>query len=63
VVGPLDHIYVYGAVPPEGVELTVPVLLLQATVLPIAVTESAVGWVTIDTAELVQPFASDTVTV
>ena len=62
-VEPVVHIYVYGTVPPEGVRFTVPVPLLHGIDDPVAVADKgAAGCVTTTVPDVVQPFASVTVT-
>jgi hypothetical protein len=63
VVSPLLHEYVYGAVPPVGIAVAVPLVPpKQLTSVPEPETDKAVGWSTVAVAVAVQSFASVTVT-
>jgi hypothetical protein len=64
-IGELFHEYVYGAVPPAGIAVAVPVELpKQFTLVWLVVAVSAAaGWVTVAFAVVVHPLLSVTVTV
>ena len=65
VVAPVDHEYVYGAVPPAALAFAPPLLppLHKSLLVIVAVAESDAGWVMVMDAVLEQLLASFTVTV